>query len=158
MMTNLRDEVLAFLDLEADILDFKEFREWLELWDKDGVYVVPIDNDTTDYANTLNFAYDNAEMRRLRVERLVSGEAVSTETTAKTVRSVSRLRILDTAGDTVKLRCAQFISENRHGILKTYPADVSFILRRDGDSFKIVEKVVRLQNSGHHLNSIGYIL
>lgn len=157
-MSSLRNEVAAFIDLEADMLDFQEFRQWLALWAEDGIYVVPIDPRTEDFRNTLNFAYDGAEMRRLRVQRLVGGEAVSTETTSKTVRSVSRLRILEDSGDTVKLRCAQFIAENRHGKLTTYPADVSFTLRRTDDGFRIVEKVVRLLNADHHLNSIGYIL
>lgn len=157
-MTNLRAEVAAFIDLEADLLDFKEFRDWLGLWEEEGMYVVPIDPGAEDFAGTLNFAYDNAEMRRLRVERLLGGEAISTQTTSKTVRSVSRLRILPSEGDTVKVRCAQFIAENRHGKVTTYPADVSYTLRRTGGGLKIVEKVVRLLSAGHHLNSIGYIL
>lgn len=157
-MNDLRAQVAAFLDYEADLLDFKEFRDWLTLWDDAGLYVVPVDPQVEDCANALNFAYDNAEMRRLRVERLLSGEAVSTETTAKTVRSVSRLRILGVEGDTVRLRCSQFIAENRHGNLRHYPADVSFTLLRRDDGFRILEKVVRLLNADFHLSSIGYIL
>ncbi|MBP2292749.1 aromatic-ring-hydroxylating dioxygenase subunit beta [Azospirillum rugosum] len=157
-MSTLRAEVAAFIDLEADMLDFNQYREWLDLWEPDGVYVVPIDRETEDFANTLNFAYDKAEMRSLRVARLLSGDAISTQTTYKTVRSVSRLRILAEDGDTVKARCSQFIAENRHGNLKTYPADVTFTLRRSGDGFRMVEKVVRLLNADHHLSSIGYIL
>ena len=156
-MTTLAD-IRAFVELEADMLDFKQFREWLDLWDPEGLYVVPIDPETEDFANSLNFAYDKAEMRRLRVERLVGGEAVSTETTSKTVRSVSRLRVLEESGDEIELRCAQFIAENRHGNLRTYPADVFFRLRRKGDGFTILKKVVRLLHAEHALASIGYIL
>ncbi|HEY0834744.1 MAG TPA: aromatic-ring-hydroxylating dioxygenase subunit beta [Azospirillum sp.] len=157
MSTQLND-VTAFICKEADMLDFQEYREWLDLWDKDGVYVVPIDPHTEDFANTLNYAYDKAEMRALRVGRLTGGEAISTQTTPKTVRSVTRFRILSQDGDAVKVRCAQHISENRHGNLRTYPADVTYTLRKDGDDFRIVEKVVRLLNSDNHLSSIGYIL
>lgn len=157
-MTNLRAEVAAFIDLEADLLDFQEFQDWLGLWEKEGLYVVPVDPETEDYANALNFAYDDDQMRRLRVGRLTGGEAISTQTTSKTVRSVSRLRILAEEGDTVSVRCAQFIAENRHGKLTTYPADISFTLRRTADGFRILRKVVRLLNMEHHLNSIGYIL
>lgn len=157
MSTQLND-VAAFICKEADMLDFQEYREWLDLWAEDGIYVVPVDPNTEDYANTLNFAYDKAEMRKLRVERLLGGEAISTQTTLKTVRAVSRFRILADDGATVKVRCAQHISENRHGNLRTYPADVTFTLRRQGGDFRIAEKVVRLLNADHHLSSIGYIL
>ncbi|WP_413207816.1 aromatic-ring-hydroxylating dioxygenase subunit beta [Rhodospirillum sp. A1_3_36] len=150
--------VTAFINTEADMLDFQEYEAWLNLWDEDGSYVVPIDTETEDYANSLNFAYDNATMRRLRVNRLISGEAVSTQTTPKTVRSPSRFRILDDADDVVTVRCAQLLSENRHGNLRTYPSDVTYKLRREGDGFRMVEKVVRLLNADHHLSSIGYIL
>ena len=157
-MSNLLADATAFINLEADMLDFKEYREWLALWDADGTYVVPIDPDTEDYANTLNFAYDKAAMRQMRVERLLGGEAISTQTTSKTVRSVSRFRILSQSGDVVTVRCSQFIAENRHGNVKTYPTDVTYKLRATADGLRIVEKVVRLLNAEHHLSSIGYIL
>ena len=157
-MSSLRAEVAAFLDLEADLLDYMNYHEWLSLWAEDGLYIVPIDPQVEDYADSLNFAYDNAEMRTLRVARLLSGDAISTQTTAKTVRSVSRLRVLSDEDGIVKARCAQFIAENRHGKLTTYPADVVFTLRRVDGGFRLVEKVVRLLNAGHHLSSIGYIL
>ena len=156
-MTRLA-EIRQFIEREADMLDFREYREWLDLWVEDGLYVVPVDAEGEDYENRLNFAYDKAEMRRLRVERLLSGDAVSTETTSKTVRSVSRLRILSEAGEETELRCAQFIAENRHGNLRIYPADVTFRLRRVGDGYRIVKKVVRLLHAEHALSSIGYIL
>lgn len=157
MNTTLND-VTAFIYKEADMLDFKEYKAWLDLWDQDGLYVVPVDADTDDFANTLNYAYDNAAMRTLRVNRLLSGDAVSTETTAKTVRSPTRFRILKEEGGDVTVRCAQHISENRHGVLRTYPADVTYTLRPDGDDFRIVTKVIRLLNADNHLSSIGYIL
>lgn len=157
-MTNLMNDVTAFIHQEADMLDFKEYQEWLDLWDADGLYIVPIDPDAEDFANTLNYAYDKADMRKLRVNRLTSGEAVSTQTTPKTVRAPTRFRILGQDGESVTVRCAQHISENRHGNLRTYPADVTYTLRRDGESFRIQEKIVRLLNSDNHLSSIGYIL
>lgn len=157
-MSNALNDVTAFIFKEADMLDFQEYREWLDLWDEQGIYVVPIDPQATDFANTLNYAYDKADMRRLRVERLLGGEAVSTQTTPKTVRAPTRFRILSEDGDILRVRCAQHISENRHGNLRTYPADVTYTLRRDGGDFRIVEKVVRLLNSDNHLSSIGYIL
>lgn len=157
-MTDLMNDVTAFIHQEADMLDFKEYQEWLDLWDADGLYIVPIDPEAEDFANTLNYAYDKADMRKLRVNRLTSGEAVSTQTTPKTVRAPTRFRILEQDGESVTVRCAQHISENRHGNLRTYPADVTYTLRRDGESFRIQEKIVRLLNSDNHLSSIGYIL
>lgn len=154
------DAVRNFIELEADILDFKQYSDWLDLWDEGGIYIVPVDAapDGYEFEDALNFAYDDAAMRQLRVQRLLGGEAVSSETTLKTVRSVSRLRILSDADGVIDVRSAQFIAENRHGNLKTYPADVEYRLRREGDTFLILRKIVRLLNSHNALASIGYIL
>ncbi|WP_417226907.1 aromatic-ring-hydroxylating dioxygenase subunit beta [Amphritea sp.] len=155
---SLLNQVTDFISIEADMLDFREYEQWLTLWSENGMYVVPIDPDETDFANSLNYAYDKAEMRRLRVNRLLSGEAVSTQTTDKTVRSVSRFRILDDSDTQVTVRCAMFLSECRYGKLSSYPADVTYTLLKEGDGFKIEQKVIRLQNSDAYLSSIGYIL
>lgn len=155
---NLLNQVTAFINTEADMLDFEEYREWLDLWTENGVYIVPIDPKETDYANTLNYAYDKAEMRELRVARLTSGEAVSTQTTEKTVRQFGRFRILESSDEQVFVRCSMYLSECRHGNLKTYPADVTYKLLRADNDFRIEEKVIRLQNSDAYLSSIGYIL
>lgn len=155
---SLLNQVTAFISIEADMLDFEEYNEWLDLWSDTGVYVVPIDPKETDFANTLNYAYDKAEMRRLRVNRLLSGEAVSTQTTDKTVRGLSRFRILEDNDSHVTVRCAMYLSECRHGNLKSYPADVTYKLMKTDNDFRIEEKVIRLQNSDAYLSSIGYIL
>lgn len=155
---SLLNQVKAFVDAEADMLDFEEFENWLNLWTENGVYIVPIDPKETDFANTLNFAYDKADMRQLRVARLVGGEAVSTQTTEKTVRQMGRFRILDQDDEFVTVRCSMYLSECRHGNTKTYPADVTYKLQKDADQFRIDEKVIRLQNGDSYLSSIGYIL
>ena len=79
--------VINFINIECDMLDFLQYEAWLNLWDKDGLYIVPVDQQTDDFANTLNLAYDNDLMRRMRVERLLGGEAISTTPPARTIRT-----------------------------------------------------------------------
>lgn len=158
MNTELITQVAAFIWQEADMLDHGEYAQWLESWTPDGLYIVPIDPEQTDFANTLNYAYDNAEMREKRVARLGSGESISTSPVPRTVRDVSRFRVLSNDGTYVTVRCAQNLREFRKDVLKHYTADVSFELVRSGGSFLIRRKVVRLINSTDTLQGIGYIL
>ena len=158
MNTELITQVAAFIWQEADMLDHGEYAQWLESWTPDGLYIVPIDPAQTDFANTLNYAYDNAEMREKRVARLGSGESISTSPVPRTVRDVSRFRVLSNDGTNVTVRCAQNLREFRKDVLKHYTADVSFELVRSGGSFLIRRKVVRLINSTDTLQGIGYIL
>lgn len=153
----LLNSVTAFVWAEADMLDHGEFAAWLDLWVPAGQYIVPIDPDTTDFDNTLNYANDNASMRRLRVERLTSGESVSTQPPARTVRSVSRLRVIAHDGDTVTLRGAQDLRDFRKDKFHQHTADVTWTLVAHGDSWRIQRKVVRMINSVDTLSAVGYI-
>jgi 3-phenylpropionate/cinnamic acid dioxygenase small subunit len=155
--TQLLADVTAFLNTEADMLDHKEYKQWLDLWLESGLYIVPVDHMATDYANTLNIAYDDNHMRLLRVERLTSGDAISTQLAEKTVRTMSRFRVLDDIDGEVRVRCAYCLYENNKNGLRTYPANVQFKLVRDGGSFKIAEKIVKVMKSSQHLTTISYL-
>ena len=158
MNIELLNQASAFICQEADMLDHGEYAEWLALWEEKGLYIVPINPDETDFANTLNYAYDDAAMREKRVARLGSGESISTSPVPRTIRSVSRFRILANDGTHVTVRCAQNLREFRKDVLKHYSADVTFDLVKSGGSFLIRRKIIRLINSTDTLQGIGYIL
>jgi|TARA_R110001583_G_scaffold9571_6_gene45267 3-phenylpropionate/cinnamic acid dioxygenase small subunit len=155
--TQLLADVSAFLNVEADMLDNKEYSQWLDLWVESGLYIVPVDHAATDYENNLNVAYDNHEMRELRIQRLTSGEAISTQMSEKTVRTLSRFRILDDIDGVVRVRCAYCLYENNVNGIRTYPANLQFKLVRDGGSFKMAEKVVKIMQSSRHLTTVSYL-
>lgn len=156
---NLLNEVTAFVWTEADMLDHAEYQAWLGLWNEAGKYIIPIDPALTDYENNLNYAYDDHAMRKLRVERLENGEAISTSPKANTVRSISRVRILENGEDQIVLRCAQNLREFRKENLRHYTADVTYHLARLSDgNFKIQRKIINLINSTDTLAGISYIL
>lgn len=156
--TELCQEVISFINLEADLLDQGEFNEWLTLWQQDGLYIVPIDQQTTDFANVLNYAYDNHEMRKKRVHRLYSGESISTTPRARTIRLSGRHRIVRADEESVEVRCAQSLWEYRKGNSQHYIADLTYTLVRSGEGWLIAQKVVRTINGEDFLRSIGYII
>ena len=152
------DEAMQFAWLEADLLDSAAYDEWQALWTPTSRYVVPIEPGATDFENTLNYAYDDAEMRAKRAERLVSGQSVSASPVARTVRLLSRFRMLRSDADGCALRCAQLLTEVRRGRERSYAADVEFVYVRTASGLRIERKVIRLVNSTEALGGIGYIL
>lgn len=155
--TSCLAEAVEFIALEADLLDQRDYDGWLNLWDADGQYVVPVDPDESNFLDTLNYAYDDAAMRRMRVRRLTSGESMSASHAARTLRLVSRFRLL-ADGSEVRLRNAQLLTEYKFGKHRTYAANVEWVLRTEETSFRIVEKVVRLINGGDALAGITFLL
>jgi len=150
--------VEAFISLEADLLDHREYQAWLALWADEGRYVIPI-GDGDDFEDRLNYAFDDAAMRRMRVARLTSGQSMSANDAARTVRLVGRFRHLgtDLAG-VISVRCAQNLTEYRREKHRTYAANVTFKLVQTETGFSIVEKVVRLINSDGALAGLTYLL
>lgn len=157
MTTPLLTEVTAFIWAEADMLDHQQYEDWLSLWREDGLYIVPIDRASIDYENTLNYAHDNAKMRRMRVERLTGGESISTSPEPRTVRMISRFRIVEAQGDLLTVRAAQYLTDFRKEAGRHYVADLSYTLQKTADSFAIVRKIVQLINSDDVLETMGYI-
>ncbi|MBD1551138.1 aromatic-ring-hydroxylating dioxygenase subunit beta [Pseudomonas typographi] len=158
MNLQLLQEVTAFIWQEGDMLDHGEYDGWLTLWTEKGTYIIPIDPKATDFENTLNYAYDDHHMRQLRVQRLIGGESISTSPQPRTVRTISRFRVLFDDGVNVTVRCAQNVREFRKETLKHYSADLVYELVRAERGFRIQRKLVSLINSDDALAGIGYIL
>ena len=149
---------IEFIWREAEMLDRRDYRAWLELWDASGFYVVPIDPQATDFAATLNYAYDDQHMRELRVQRMVSGYSASASDAARTVRTVSRFTLTSNAADVVEVKSAQVIVAYKRGASTIFAADLTHkISMADGEP-RLVEKVIRLINSTEALNAIGFLL
>lgn len=158
MNIEILQSATAFVWAEGDMLDHAEYASWLDLWTTDGLYIVPIDPETEDFANTLNYAHDDADMRAKRVTRLTGGQSVSTQPRARTVRSVSRLRVLRHDAGEITLRGAQDLRDFRKDAFHQHTADVTWTLVQAGDSWRIQRKVIRLINSTGTLSTTGYLL
>ncbi len=155
-------EAVEFIWREADLLDAQDYTDWLALWTDGGLYILPIDRDSEDYAAQLNVIYDDRIMREARVKRLQSGLSMSASPSARTVRTVSRFRALaDASGATAGacvIRCAQHLVEYKYDRTRILAADVSYRLVRRGPDLALDQKVVRLINSDEALFGIGYLL
>jgi 3-phenylpropionate/cinnamic acid dioxygenase small subunit len=143
--------------MEADMLDHKEYESWLSLWSPTGLYVVPVNVDAPDFKNTLNIAYDDGHMRKLRVERLLGGEAMSAASALPTVRLISGVRIVNDENGFVTVRYSYCLYENKQDKLRTYPAQIEFVLKRNGDSFLIENKLVKILRARQYMSTISYI-
>ncbi len=149
---------VRFIWREAELLDRREYREWLTLWDEAGHYVVPIDLAATDFAATLNYAYDDHEMREKRVDRMTSGYSASASDAARTVRTVSRFTLANAEANQVEIRSAQVVIAYKRASTTIFAADVAYTLRFDGAEPRLEQKVIRLIDSTEALNAIGFLL
>ncbi|ALP63086.1 aromatic-ring-hydroxylating dioxygenase subunit beta [Paraburkholderia caribensis] len=149
---------IEFIWREAEMLDRRDYRAWLDLWDPSGFYVVPIDPQATDFAATLNYAYDDQHMRELRVQRMVSGYSASASDAARTVRTVSRFTLTSDAADVVEVKSAQVIVAYKRGASTIFAADLTHKISFATGEPRLVDKVIRLIDSTEALSAIGFLL
>lgn len=161
---NFQDQrVLRAIELvwrEAALLDAKDYPTWEELFTDDGIYVVPIDPDTTDYATSLNMIYDDKRMRHMRVERMIQGYAPSAVAAARTARTVSSFVVKEVSDTEVTLRSAQILSAYKRNEFQTIGAELThtIALGDTPESDQIKEKVARLINSEFAVNAAGFLI
>lgn len=156
--TDLTSEIAVFLDFEADLLDRLDLQPWLKLWLPSGRYIVPIDRQTPDHSNTLNHIYDDDAMRAQRVKRLLGGLALSASPPTRTVRSMSRKRIMSSNGDQFSVSSAMIMVGYKRQTKFLVAADVMHELQREGQGFRIAEKTVMLIDSDEPLGDMSFML
>ncbi|WP_374438947.1 aromatic-ring-hydroxylating dioxygenase subunit beta [Pseudomonas panipatensis] len=150
-------KAIEFIWREAELLDRKDYAQWRGLWSEEGLYVVPI-AEGDDFAAHLNYAFDDARLRALRIERLTSGHSPSALDAARTLRSVSRFRLVEAAGDQVEVHSAQILYAYKRGVHTPFVADLEHRIRFAADGPRLERKVVRLINAEDALGAIGFLL
>lgn len=150
-------DACAFVAKEAELLDRKDYAAWTDLWTDDGLYIIPVGRDETDFANSLNLAYDDADMRRMRTTRLSSKHSVSAVHAAITVRTLGRFVEGEASKDKIELRAAQHLIEYRSDEHRLMAADVEYEIRKVDGELKLARKIIRLVNSESALHALGYL-
>ena len=114
-ITMTRSEAEDFLFEESRLLDEREFDSWLDLFTDDGIYWIPIleDSDPTTQTSIL---WDDAELRKMRVHQLAHERNVAQSPPSRTVHSITNVQVFATDLDNeIKVRCNLSLHEIRTG-------------------------------------------
>ncbi|MGW1025684.1 aromatic-ring-hydroxylating dioxygenase subunit beta [Streptomyces sp. NPDC002577] len=152
-----RSEIEDFLYYEAQLLDAWQLEEWRDLFTEDGRYFVPsTDNPDGDLDIDLPLIDDDMVGIRGRIQRLMSTYAHIENPRSTTTRFISNVRLWDDDSGDLGVRANVVVYRSRVAGTTSYVADVRYLLRRDGDGFRIAFKQAVL---GHHtLRDVGGVL
>lgn len=145
---------------EAELLDRKDYKSWQDLYTPEALYIIPIDPEETDFANTLNMVYDDAKMRALRVTRMSEGYAIAAVDAATTVRSIGRVVPAAVSDTVVELRAAQTLIAYKRGRHDIWAANVDYTIHLGASPAqdRIGGKVVRLIDGADAVPAAGFLL
>lgn len=153
----LRYEVEQFFIQEAELLDSRQFEDWLDLLTDDIRYWMPLarNQEMGDWGGEyskegkdLNWFDESKFELEQRVKQIMTGLHWAEEPVSRTSHMVSNLQIDDKEDGTIQTRCRFLVYRNR-----TETETDFFVgkrhdtLRREGGSFRIAAREIFLDQS-----------
>jgi len=124
----LKQEVEDFLYAEAELLDQRQFTEWLDLLDNDLVYFMPMrrnvkfghhaEEENTRFGRDISWFDEDKWTLSKRIEQIMTGVHWAEEPLSRVCHAVSNIQILDArpslqAPKEVAVRSRFFVYQNR---------------------------------------------
>ena len=106
----------------------------------------------------MSIIYDNRSRIGLRVRQLITGKHHTQEPQSRLRRIVGDIEILKTEGRELHVTCNTIIFESalRGDII--WASRNEFVLRRDGEDFKIARKKVALVNNDKAIFTMSFLV
>jgi 3-phenylpropionate/cinnamic acid dioxygenase small subunit len=137
-----------FLIPEATLLDTRRFHDWMELFADDGTYWVPAVPGQESPFKEASLFYDDRELMKTRVDRLAHPRIHVQTPPSRTAHLVGNV-VVETANGAdgeFNVGSTVIMVEYRDDAQRVFAGRQLHKLRRDGDSFRIVQKRVDLIN------------
>jgi 3-phenylpropionate/cinnamic acid dioxygenase small subunit len=159
----LKQEIEDFLYREADLLDQRRFKEWLELLAEDLVYFMPIrrnvkfgqhaERENTRQGEGISWFDEDKWTLTKRVEQILTGVHYAEEPLSRVTHMVSNVRLMEVSPSAedacdVTVGCRFLVYQNRVEYEST-----TFIgrrtdkLRRVGESWQIARRELILEQN-----------
>jgi 3-phenylpropionate/cinnamic acid dioxygenase small subunit len=169
MANELRHKVEDFLYLEAELLDDRKLREWLDLLTDDVRYWMPIRHNPLERPEDLSdelakpgdgyYFDDDKQSLRVRVERVYAKNAWAEMPPSRTRHLISNVRIKSDNGSELEVHSNFLVYRTR---LETdqdiFVGTKRDILRRANDSFKIAKRTIILDQAVLSAKNISVLL
>lgn len=150
-------ELAEFIYQEAQLLDDAKYQEWLDLFDEDGRYWVPLRGAAqSDSEKSNSIADEDRPLLALRIERLRAGIAHSQQPASQGQHVLQAPRIVGagTASDCIIVRTPFTYAESRGDDLVMLHGHYVHHLRVVAGQLKIALKRVNLVNASSRLPMI----
>jgi len=137
-----------FIIHEARLLDSRRFRDWMALFADDGTYWVPAVPDQTSPFDQASLFFDDRELMKTRVERLEHPRIHVQTPPSRTAHLVGNVVVEETdrAKGEYLVGSTLIMVEYRDETQRVFAGRQRHRLRRDGETFRIVQKRVDLIN------------
>jgi 3-phenylpropionate/cinnamic acid dioxygenase small subunit len=156
---DLRQEVEAFLYLEARLIDDGRLDDWLALFADDLRYWVPCNENDIDPETHVSIVYDDRARLEARVWRLAhSGIAYAQVPPSRLCHLITNVEMEPEAGGVVLVRSNFLLLEVRRNRQNLYGGYQEHRLRREGDSWRIESKKVNILTNDLAIDNLTFLV
>lgn len=158
-------DLIALVHHEAHLLDTWQLDEWRELFAPDGIYWLPID-ENSDPRRVASIVYDDIHGLAIRVEQLMRQNRISQSPRSETIHFITNVTIESESADTAVVRYNLLITElrtgdwrqNGLGEIRQHPGRVRLETSRVDGQWKIREKRLVLLARNRPVEGLALIL
>jgi 3-phenylpropionate/cinnamic acid dioxygenase small subunit len=154
----LKEEVEQFLYKEADLLDSRQFAEWIELIADDIHYHMPIrrnvkfgeqHRENSDATSEISWFDEGKRTLSGRVRQIMTGVHWCEEPFSRIRHIVSNVRVVSVDGDEVRVDSNFFVWQNRlQTEVNVFVGKREDVLRRDSETgWKIAKRLILLDQN-----------
>jgi benzoate/toluate 1,2-dioxygenase beta subunit len=143
-----RARLEEFVLHEARLLDERRFREWMGLFADDGTYWVPAVPDQKNPFDEASLFYDDRDLMKTRIDRLEHPRIHVQTPPSRTAHLIGNTLVeaVDEAKGEYVVGSTVIMVEYRDEQQRVFAGRQHHRLRREGPSFRIVQKRVDLIN------------
>lgn len=146
----LEREVVAFLHVEAQLLDDRDFDGWLQLLHEELVYRMPVratrpEGQGPEFSDDMHHFDDTRRTLAMRVDRLKSGDAWAEVPPSRTRHFVTNVRVRD-EGDSIEARSNLLLARTRgdEAVYQWLTAERADVLVRNEDGLRLLRRTIYL--------------
>src|SRR3989344_2067531 len=152
------EDVTQFIYREARLQDEHQYDAWESLWADDGVYWVPANGDDIDPEKKMSILYDNRSRIALRIRQYHTCKRFSQTPQSRLRRLISNVEILSDDGREIRAGANALIYESQTRGDVVWASRNEYLLRREGDDFRMALKKVMLVNNHTALYSMAFLI
>jgi benzoate/toluate 1,2-dioxygenase subunit beta len=140
-------EVEQLLYRQAELLDGRRWEDFIELFDRDGIYWMPAAPEQTTGEGVPSIFYEDRNMMRVRMKRVTHPHAWSQAPDWGTNHVVSNVMIERERAGEVMVRSRFHMMEFRRDVTRHFAGSYIHTLRKTKDGWRIKRQRVDMVNS-----------
>jgi 3-phenylpropionate/cinnamic acid dioxygenase small subunit len=144
---DLQRQVEQFLFYQAELLDTKSWRAYIDLFAEEGVYWMPARPEQTEWVDSPSIFAEDRDLMSVRMGRITHPNAWSQAPLWETNHVLGNVVIEELAETRIRVRSRFQVLELRRDLLRSFAGVYRHTLLRRGEDFKIELQRVDLMNA-----------